>query len=50
MMEYLLIAASITAGNFIYWMLLSKTKDWRKALEISWFQAVAIGIVWLNVG
>ena len=45
-MKFILVALAMTAGNFIYQVF--KKRDWERAFEISFFQAVAIGVLWLN--
>lgn len=41
------VAVGLMIGNFIYQFF--KGRDWSKAMELSWFQTVAIFAYWLNL-
>lgn len=40
-MRYIATIAGLTIGNFIWAAI--KSKDWSKAAELSFFQAIAVG-------
>ena len=46
-MNLLELAIGLTIGNFVYQMITGK-KDWERAVELSYFQAIAFFAVWLD--
>ena len=46
-MNLLELAIGFTIGNFVYQMITGK-RDWKRAFEISYFQAIAFLAVWLR--
>jgi hypothetical protein len=41
------VVAGLCVGNFL-WQMLSFSYDWQRAFDRSYFQAIAIGLLWFT--